>query len=214
MRIIGFLALTVAASSFSLACNRNTPANTQLILTGPTVVARAVSIDIIGERQLTVGQAVTLRAFAIMTDGSRRDVSSDAVWQSSNAVVCAAQAGGVIVAASAGICDVSASFESIVTTASFAVVTTAWTGEIVSIEIQGPRTLIVGQGDRYAVIANTPDGSQIDVTSSATFESSNPSVVDVDRDGRIAAIAEGSTTITITAGGLQVAFRVTILPGD
>src|SRR6185503_150061 len=146
--------------------------------------------------------------------GSRRDVSSDALWQSSNGVVCAARSGGVIFAASAGICDVSASFESIVTTASFSVVTTAWTGEIVSIEVQGPRTLIVGQGDRYAVIANTPDGSQVDVTASATFESSNPSVADVDRDGRIAAIAEGNTSITITTGGLQVAFRVTILPVD
>jgi hypothetical protein len=214
MRTISFLWLAVAVSSVSLACGRNTQANNPLMLAGPTVVAKAASIDIIGERQLMVGQSVTLRAFATMSDGSRRDVSSDAVWQSSNGVVCDAQAGGVIVAASAGICDVSASFESIVTTASFAVVTTAWSGEIISIEIQGPRMLIVGQGDRYAVIANAPDGSQIDVTSSATFESSNPSIVDVDRDGRIAAIAEGSTTITITAGGLQVAFRVTILPGD
>jgi uncharacterized protein YjdB len=214
VRIISFLSLTVAALSFALACGRNPQANTPLMLAGPTVVARAVSVDIIGERQLMVGQSVTLRAFATMTDGSRRDVSSDAVWQSSNGVVCAAQAGGVIVASSAGICDVSASFESIVTTASFAVVTTAWSDEIISLEVQGPRTLIVGQGDRYAVIANTPDGSQIDVTTSATFESSNPSVVDVDHDGRIAAIAEGSTTITITAGGLQVAFRVTTVPGD
>jgi uncharacterized protein YjdB len=214
MRTISFLSLAVAALSCSLACGRNTQSNTPLMIAGPTVVARPVSLDIIGERQLMVGQAVTLRAFATMSDGSRRDVSADARWQSSNSVVCSAQAGGVIVAASAGICDVSASFDSIATTASFAVVTSAWTGEIISIEVQGPRTLSVGQGDRYLVVANTPDGSQIDVTASVTFESSNPSVADVDRDGRVVAMAEGSTTITVTAGGVQVAFRVTILPAD
>ena len=88
------------------------------------------------------------------------------------------------------------------------------TGEIISIEIQGPRTLIAGQGDRYTVVANTPDGPQIDVTTRATFSSSDPSVADVDRDGRVAALAEGSTTIAVTADGLQVAFRLTILPGS
>ena len=211
---ISCLSLTIAALSFSLACDRKTQSNTALMLAGPTVIANAVSLAIIGERQLTVGQSVTLRAFATMSDGSRRDVSGEARWQSSNSVVCSAQAGGVIVAASAGICDVSASFDSIATTASFAVVTTAWTGEIISIAVQGPRTLSVGQGDRYVVVANTPDGSQIAVTTSVTFESSNPSVADVDRDGRIVATAEGSTTITVTAGAVQVAFRVTILPGD
>lgn len=211
MRTIRSALLAVATLSLSLACDR---ANTPLMLTGPTVIASAVNISIIGEREIMVGQTVALRAVAAMSDGSRRDVSGEAEWGSSNTVVCAAQAGGVIVAKNAGICDVSASFNSIVTTASFAVVISTWTGEIISIEIQGPRTLIAGQGDRYIVVANTPDGSQIDVTTRATFSSSDPSVADVDRDGRVAALAEGSTTIAVTADGLQVAFRLTILPGS
>jgi len=211
VRTIRSALLAVATLSLSLACDR---ANTPLTLTGPTVIAGAVSISIIGEREIMVGQTVTLRAVAAMSDGSRRDVSGDAVWGSSNTVVCAAHAGGVIVAENAGICDVSASFNSIMTTASFAVVISTRTGEIISIEIQGPRALIAGQGDRYIVVANTPDGSQIDVTTRATFSSSDPSVADVDRDGRVAALAEGSTTIAVTADGLQVAFRLTILPGS
>lgn len=209
MRNISAVLLAVATLSPSLACDR---ANTPLTLAGPTLIASAVSISIIGERELMVGQTATLRAVAAMSDGSRRDVSGDAAWGSSNTVVCTAHA-GVIVAANAGICDVSASFNSIVTTASFAVVGTVRTGEIISIEIQGPRTLLPAQGDRYIVVANTPDGSQIDVTTRATFSSSDPSVADVDRDGRVAALAEGSTTIAVTADGLQVAFRLTILPG-
>ena len=200
--------LAVATLSLSLACDR---ANTPLTLAGPTMIASAVNISIIGEREIMVGQTVTLRAVAAMSDGSSRDVSGDAAWGSSNTVVCAAHAGGVIVAENAGICDVSVSFNSITTTASFAVVISTWTGEIISIEIQGPHTLIAGQGDRYIIIANTPDGSQIDVTARATFSSSDPSVADVDRDGRVAALAEGSTTIVVTADGLQVAFRLTIL---
>jgi len=211
VRTISSVLLAVATLSYSLACDR---ANTPLTLAGPTVIAAAVSISIIGERQLMVGQTTTLRAVAVMSDGSRRDVSRDAVWGSSNAVVCTAHAGGIIVSENAGICDVSASLDSIMTTASFAVAISAWTGEVVSIDIQGPRTLLPGQGDRYLVIANTPDGSQVDVTASATFSSSDPSVADVDHDGRVAALAEGNTTIAVTAYGLHVAFRLTILPGN
>ena len=130
---------------------------------------------------------------------------------SSNAVVCTAHAGGIIVSQNAGICDVSVSFSSIMTTASFAVVISTWTGEVISIEIQGPRTLFQGEGDRYIIVANTPDGSQIDVTTRATFSSSDPSVADVDSDGRVAALAKGSTTIAVSAYGLQVAFRLTVV---
>jgi hypothetical protein len=210
VRTISSVLLAVVTSSLSLACDK---ASTPRTLAGPTVTANAVSISIIGERQLMLGQTVTLRAVAAMSDESRRDVSSDAVWGSSNPAVCTAHAGGVIVAENTGICDVSASFNSITTTASFAVVISAWTGEIVSLDIRGPRTLIAGQeGDRYIIIANTPDGSQLDVTTRATFSSSDPSVAEVDRDGRVAGLAEGSTTIAITVDGLQVAFRLTILP--
>jgi len=210
VRTISSVLLAVATLSLSLACDR---ANTPLALAGPTVIASAVSIAIIGERSLMVGQTVTLRAVAAMSDGSRRDVSGDAAWRSSNTVVCTARANGVIVGENAGICDVSATVNSIMTTASFAVVISAWTGEVISIEIQGPRTLLQGQGDRYIIVANTPDGSQIDVTTRATFSSSDPSVADVDSDGRVAALAEGSTTIAVSAYGLQVAFRLTVLPG-
>jgi hypothetical protein len=209
VRTISSVVLAVAILSLSLACDK---ANTPRTVAGPTVMATAVSISIVGERELMVGQTVTLRAVATMSDESRRDVSGEAVWGSSNPVVCTALAGGVIGAENPGICDVSATFNSIMTTASFAVVTSAWTGEIVSLDIQGPRTLVSGQGDRYVIVANTPDGSQIDVTARATFSSSDPSVADVDRDGRVAALAEGSTTISVTADGLHVAFRLTILP--
>ena len=208
MRTTSLVLLAVATLSLSLACDR---ANTPLTPAGPTVIASAVSISIIGERSLMVGETVTLRAVAAMSDGSRRDVSGDAAWGSSNTVVCTARANGVIVGENAGICDVSASFNSIMTTASFAVVISTWTGEVISIEVQGPRTLLQGQGDRYIIFANTPDGSQIEVTTRATFSSSDPSVADVDSDGRVAALAGGSTTIAVSAYGLQFAFRLTVL---
>jgi len=206
------LVLTTAALSLSLACERAN--HTPIMLAGPTVVAGAVSLSIVGERQMTIGQTVTLRAVAAMSDGSTRDVSTEAVWRSSNAVVCAADRGGVIVASSPGICDVSAEFNSIATTASFAVVIFAWSGQIISFDVVGPRLLRPGQGDRYIVMANAPDGSQIDVTDTATFSSSDPSVADIDHDGRVVALAEGNTTITVIADGLQMAFRVLVAADD
>jgi hypothetical protein len=207
VRILSSPVLTVAAAIFLAACER---AATPLTIAGPTVVATAVDLSIVGERQLMIGQSESLRAMAEMSDGSARDVTREAIWHSSNSVVCVAEGGGVVVAANPGICDVSASFNSITTTASFAIVDWAWTGEIISIDIQGPRALNEGDGDRYVVIANMPDESQLDVTSNASFSSSDPSVANVDRDGRVAALAEGHTTITITAYGLQYAFRLTI----
>lgn len=209
MRIISVLSLTVAALTFSLACER--PTSTPLTLAGPTVMAGAVSISIIGERQMLIGDTLKLRAIAAMSDGSTRDVSSDATWTSSNTVVCATDTAGLIVAASAGVCDISATFNSITTTASFLVVVSGWTGDIISIVVLGPRTLTIGDGDRYVVVANMPDGSQAELTTGAEFSSSNPSVAEIDRDGRVVALAEGSTTITVAASGMEVAFRVVVL---
>jgi hypothetical protein len=208
VRISTSLALSVALI-FALACERT---SAPLTIAGPTIVATAVNISIVGERQFMVGQAASLRAMAEMSDGSLRDVTRAAKWHSSNTAVCVAENGGIVVASNAGICDVSASFEAITTTASFAVVDWAWTGEIISVDVQGPRTLSAGNGDLYTVMANMPDESQLDITSNASFSSSDPSVADIDRDGRIAALSEGSTTITVVAYGLQVAFRVTVLP--
>ena len=209
MRIISSLWLIAAAMTLALACDKTSSSRTP---TGPSVGATVASLSIIGERQMAIGQVVTLRAVAFLSDGSTRDVSNQVAWQSSNAIVCSADRGGLVVAAGVGICDVSAVLNSVITTASFAVVDQTWTGDIVSFEVLGPRSLAVGQGDRYIVMANVPDGSQADVTARATFSSSNLEVADVDSDGRVVALADGSTTITVTAAGIQVAFRLYVEP--
>lgn len=49
-----------------------------------------------------------------------------------------------------------------------------------------------------------------DVTSEATYESSAPSVATVSESGLVAAVGEGSATITVSYGGLTDTCAVTV----
>lgn len=60
---------------------------------------------------LRVGETAQLTAVAAFSDGSSRDVSGEASWQSSNATVVAVSTGGAMAAVSAGTVEIRATFQ-------------------------------------------------------------------------------------------------------
>ena len=70
--------------------------------------------------------------------------------------------------------------------------------EIVAIAVHGPSQLIVGQEGAVAANATLSDGSVMEVTWLVEWESSNPSVAEVDAWGIVSAREIGSTAVTAT----------------
>jgi len=71
-------------------------------------------------------------------------------------------------------------------------------------------TLSMGDTKQLTVVANYSDGSTQDVTNSATYTSSNPSVVTVSSGGLISAVNIGSATITVDYGSKTAEVPVTV----
>ena len=68
--------------------------------------------------------------------------------------------------------------------------------------------ITLGTGDTYTLTLNVVPG-EIDTTS-ATWASSDESVVTVDAEGNVTAVAEGTATVTATLGKTETACEVTV----
>ncbi|MGD0950014.1 MAG: Ig-like domain-containing protein [Candidatus Binatia bacterium] len=66
----------------------------------------------------------------------------------------------------------------------------------------GPTQLFVGQQESMSAVAQLSDGTTIDVTTLATWQSSDDTVVTVDSWGTVSALAIGNASITATLGNL------------
>ncbi|NQX66961.1 family 43 glycosylhydrolase [Paenibacillus alba] len=70
-------------------------------------------------------------------------------------------------------------------------------------------SLKLGELHSTAVKANYSDGTQVDVTHQATYETSNPSIVTVNVNGVVQAISSGTAIITVSFNGKTAVIQVT-----
>ena len=68
--------------------------------------------------------------------------------------------------------------------------------------VAGPAQLVVGQRTSLSAVADLSDGSQVDVTHLASWQSSQPAVARIDSWGTLTGNAIGSAAITATVGTL------------
>ncbi len=71
-----------------------------------------------------------------------------------------------------------------------------------------------GPGARQQLlVTGTVGGRPVDLTRQATFRSDNPSVARVGNDGIVTPTGDGTTTVTVTAGGLTATATVKVVDG-
>jgi hypothetical protein len=81
-----------------------------------------------------------------------------------------------------------------------------------SITVDAVDPIIVGGSSQIKVTANYSDGTNEDVTSSASYDSSADSFATVSTSGLVSAVAVGSADITVTYGGKEDTVTVTVSP--
>ena len=81
-RVCSAVLLSVGLLAMFAACDKDSPSRT-----GPTAVAAVARIELSGPRTLAPGQTATFTAIAFFTDGSSRDVTSEARWRSNLSTV-------------------------------------------------------------------------------------------------------------------------------
>jgi uncharacterized protein YjdB len=166
-------------------------------------------------RSVAVGTVVQFRASAIYSDGTSKDVTGIATWTSSSPGVAQVSDGvnkGQATALSHGSATISATWGGVTGKAAFTV--TAAT--LSSIQVT-PFTAssAVGQPVYFRAVAIYSDGTKGDITSVATWQSSDSTIAQVSNAywwsrGRTTTLATGTASISASYGGMTGSASLTV----
>jgi uncharacterized protein YjdB len=185
--------------------------NATLLVTPAVAVSLDVAPDtaiirVDGEKQFT--------AIAVLSDGSRREVTDEVTWTSQMPGVASesndADSPGVAHGLSVGTTVVTATLDgTLQDSATLRVI-----APVVSVLVApSSESVSVGSNVYYRATAVLLDATQLDVTSLVEWTSSDPDVAAISNagtHGRATALAEGSTTIRATLLGTTGSFPATL----
>ncbi len=162
---------------------------------------------------IALGQTRLFIANGTYTDGTKRNITSIAAWSSSNTSVATIDISGLAASVAPGITQINASSDGITSPAQTLTVTSA---KLVSIAIT-PVNPIIAKGETQQFTANGTytDGNIKNITSIATWSSSNTSIATIDASGLATSVAPGTTLINATSEGItSPAQTLTVTPAN
>lgn len=153
------------------------------------------------------GVAVQFKATGVYSDNNTQDLSALVTWNSSNTGVATVSSTGVVTTIAAGTSTISVTFGAFSGQTTVKVSTATLSSVVVT-----PATVKLAR-DTTATLRATAtfsDGSTLDVTSAATWTSSNGPAATVSSTGLVTGVAAGSATVTGTWSGASGTSAVTV----
>ena len=191
---------TISATSGSVTGTAN------FTVTPAAVVALTVTPATVS---LPLGGGTQLQAIASMSDGTQQDISSSVTWQTSQPAVATVNAQGYVTAVGKGAAQVSAVYQGLTGNAAI----TIGQPTLVSIAVTPNQvSLPVGQTGQFTATGIFTDGSTQNLTQSATWISSDPSIANVSTAGAALAKIAGTATISATSGSVTGTANLTVTP--
>ena len=143
-----------------------------------------------------------LTATARMSDGSTRDVTSSAAWESSNPGIAAVSSTGMVTVVGNGELDVRATYQNVMGSMHLSVAE-----HVVAVTITGAPSAS-SSPFQLTAIARGSDGSSQDVTRSATWESSNAQLAGVSASGYVTILGSGDVDLKAIYQGVTGSVHV------
>jgi uncharacterized protein YjdB len=164
---------------------------------------------------IVAGQTRQLAVNGTYSDGTTQDVTSQATWQSSDNTIATVSASGLFTAVGAGTATITASIGTVTETISITVTAsgggTGGGATLTSIAIvPASFSIVTGQTRQLAVNGTYSDGTTQDVTSQATWQSSDNTIATVSTSGLLTAVGTGITTITASIGSVSGTISITV----
>ena len=156
---------------------------------------------------IAAGQQQQFTATGTYTDGSHQNLTSTAVWTSSCPFRRHHQRGRLGHWCAAGSTTIKATSGSI--SGSTGLTVTAATLVSIAVTPANP-SIAAGQQQQFTATGTYTDGSHQNLTSTATWTSSAPSVATISAGGLATGVAAGSTTITATSGSISGSTGLTV----
>lgn len=194
--------LGIGAGMATVTATLDTVSAASTLTVTPTISRIAIDPEMLTIKHHASGR---LSAIATMTDGSSRDITSEVTWTSSNDSVTSVSVGAVA-GNTPGSASITATLE---TFSASAAITVEPVIQSVSISPSSV-SLEIGQSASFTASCTYSDGSTGDVTSSATWDSSNGSVATVNGSGGVVAIGGGTATIRVSVGNASATTSVIV----
>ncbi|MEC0268803.1 Ig-like domain-containing protein [Paenibacillus anseongense] len=149
------------------------------------------------------GDTVNLKAEALYTDETKKDVTSDVIWTSSNAKTATVD-GGVVKAIASGEATLTAQLDSKTVTIPVQI-------DMASDLTANVANLVFDMNETRTIVLTATDssGASRTVTNDAEWKTSNNAIVSVSK-GVVTPVSRGKATITATYGGKSVSIPVEI----
>ncbi len=172
------------------------------------------SIDVTpASATVAIGGTQQYVAMGTYSDDTTDDITSSVTWKSSKTRIAAIDSSGLATGVRKGIAYITAALDGVTSNqATLTVSRTAPTPPttLESIEVTPTSaTVAVGGSRQYTATGSYSDGSTENITSSATWSSSDPGVATVS-SGLATGVSEGTTSITATLDGLSDAASLTV----
>ncbi len=158
-----------------------------------------------------IGKSKTLQLSATgsYSDGSEQDLTKLASWATSQVSIAMVNASGAVTGMTAGTAQISASYQGI----SGSDVVNIQAATLVSIAII-PGNAAIGKSKTLQLIATGTysDGTQQDVTATATWTTSQPTIASVNAGGIVAGLTAGNVQIFAAYEGVIGTDAITVQP--
>ena len=155
---------------------------------------------------VNIGAQQSFTATATYSDGSTGAATS-VTWSSSEPAVATVTASGVATGVTAGSTTITAASGAITGTAAL----TVNASPVISISVTpASASVSVGGSVQLTATANYQNGTSGNVTSSATWSSSNTSVASVNSNGLVVAVGQGTATVTGLFEGFSGSSSLTV----
>jgi trimeric autotransporter adhesin len=153
-----------------------------------------------GTRQFT--------ATGTFTDSSHQDITNQVTWASSNPAVSTITSTGLATVVSPGVSTISATLNG--ETGSSVLTATAILQSI-NVTPANP-SLAAGSTRQFTATGSFSDGTTLNLTSQVAWSSGTPAVGSISATGLATGIAQGTTIITATFGGVAGSTTLTVSP--
>ena len=196
------LATGVAIGSTSITASQSgitSPSVTLTVITSASGLS-SIAITPAFPADLGVGASQPLTAVGTYADGTTADITAKVTWTSSNTAVAAVFANGAVTGEGSGTANITAALSG-VTSPSLKLTVKAISAILIT-PAASPRNLDIGAIQQFTAIATYSDGASADISSQATWLSSNTQVATVYANGLATGVAAGSAGITATLGGV------------
>lgn len=162
-------------------------------------------IELTGDANIPAGTTRAWTATAIRYDGERVDITELATWSVGAADIARVDR-GALTGIATGTTNLTATYDGLTGSAAIAVVAP----ELATITLRSVSRLPLGVTQQLVVIGTFSDGSTGEVTTLATWASSDPTRVEIGDSGIVRAVALGTATITASIGELSTTMAIEV----